>query len=107
MSTVKCVGIMTAAGAAVTGGFSLYNGMKARKKIIENAQRISDHNGGRIPTGGMTKDGKLWDGYTTVEDVKKETKKGVAISTAISTAVGGVLTGIVSGLTLLAKAHLK
>lgn len=107
MSSVKCVGIMAAAGAAVTGGVSLYNGLKTRKKVISDAQKFADLNGGKIPTGGMTKDGKLWDGFTTVDQIKKDTKKSVAIGTSISAAMGAVAAAVVSGLTLLAKAHIK
>ncbi len=107
MSSVKCVGIMAATGAMAAGGLSLYNGNKARKMVVANAQKIADANGGKIPTGGMTKDGKMWDGFTTVEEVNKKTKKGIAIGTAFSAAAGGVVTAVISGLTLLAKAHIK
>lgn len=107
MSTVKCVCLMSAAGALATGGMSLYRGAKARKNIIASAQKVSDSNNGKIPTGGRTKDGKLWDGFTTVEAIKKDTKKGLAIGTAVNTLAGGITTGIISALTLLAKSHLK
>ena len=78
MSSVKCIGAMAAAGALVSGGYSLYRGSKARKQVISNAETIAKSNHGQIPTGGMTKDGKMWDGYTTVDKVKKDTAKGLA-----------------------------
>lgn len=106
MSSVKCVGLMAAAGAVVTGGLSLYKGAKARKQVITNAQMIADKNNGRIPTGGM-KNGVLWDGFTTVEQVKKDSKKALVLGTATSSVIGGITTAIISGLTLLAKAKLK
>ena len=107
MSSVKCVGLMAAAGAVVSGGMSLYRGSKARKHIISDAQAISDKNGGKIPTGGMTKDGKLWDGFTTVDNIKKETKNRLIAGTSLSAIAGGIMTGVVSALTLLAKSHIK
>lgn len=107
MTSMKCVGIMAAAGAAVSGGITVYNGLKARKNILKDAQKISDSNGGKIPTGGMTKDGKLWDGFTTIDDIKKDSKKKLAVGTAINTVAGAVSTAIVSGLTLLLKSHIK
>jgi len=106
MSNVKCVGLMAAAGAVVSGGFSLYSGMKARKKIVAHAQTISDANGGKIPTGGM-KNGAMWDGFTTVDKVKKDTAKGLVIGTGASAVTGAIVTAVVSGLTLLAKAKIK
>ena len=107
MSSVKCIGAMAAAGALVSGGYSLYRGSKARKQVISNAETIAKSNHGQIPTGGMTKDGKMWDGYTTVDKVKKDTAKGLALGTLASTVAGAVMTAVVSGLTLLAKAHIK
>ena len=104
MSSVKCVGMVATAGALVAGGLNAYRGMKARK---QDAQRISDSNGGKIPTGGMTKDGKMWDGFTTVDKVKKDTNKSIAIGTALSALAGGIATAVVSAATLLAKAHIK
>ena len=107
MSTVKSVGAVAAAGALVSGGITLYNGIKTRKKVVENAQRIADQEGGKIRTGGMTKDGKLWDGYTTVDQIKKDTRKGVAVGTAISAAAGAFLSAGIASLAFLLKAKLK
>ena len=106
MSSIKCVGLMTAAGMVATGGLSLYKGAKARKQVIANAQKIADSNNGRIPTGGM-KNGVLWDGFTTVEQVKKDSKKALVTGTAISSIIGGISTALISGLTLLLKAKIK
>ena len=107
MSNVKCIGLMAATGAVVSGGMSLYNGIKARKAVIAHAQKISDTNGGRIPTGGMTKDGALWDGFTTVDAVKKQANKKLALISSLNAISGAIGAGIISGLTLLAKAKLK
>ena len=104
MSSVKCIGAMAAAGAVVTGGIGLYRGLQARKKIIANAETISKANGGKIPTGGMTKDGKLWDGFTTVDKIKKDSAKGIAFGTAMTAIAGAVSTAVISAVTLLAKA---
>jgi len=107
VSSVKCVSMVAAAGALVAGSVNAYRGVKGRKIMLADAQRIADANGGKIPTGGMTKDGTLWDGFTTVDKIKKESKKGVAIGAGISAVAAGVMTAVVSGLTLLAKAHIK
>lgn len=107
MSSVKCIGAMAALGAAATGGYALYNGIKGRKQAIATAQTIANNNGGKIPTGGMTKEGALWDGFTTVDEVKKKTKKAVAMGTGISAVMGAISTAVISGLTLLAKAKIK
>lgn len=106
MSSVKCIGAMAALGAVAAGGMTLYNGMKTRKQVIAQAQTIANNNGGKIPTGGMTHK-VFWDGYTTVDEVKKKTKKGVAVASGLSAVAGAISTGIIAGLTLLAKAKLK
>jgi hypothetical protein len=106
MSTMKTVGIMTMAGGAISGGISLYKGMQARKAMMANAEKVAKKDG-RIPIGGMTKDGALWDGFTTIDKVKQDSKKAVIIGSAMSSAVGAVSTGIISGLTLLLKSHIK
>ena len=106
MSSVKCVGLMAAAGAIVSGGLGYYRGSKVRKHIIDDAQKIANKNGGKIPTGGMTKDGKLWDGFTTVDEVKKDTKKTMALSTTVNAVAGAIGTAIISALTLFAKSHI-
>lgn len=106
MSSVKCIGAMAALGAAATGGYTLYKGMKSRKAAITLAEKRADKDG-RIPTGGMTKDGTLWDGFTTVDQIKKDTKKGVLIGSGIASAMGAISTAVIAGLTLLAKAKIK
>ena len=107
MSSVKCVGAMAALGAVATGGYTLYKGMQSRKQAVATAQAIADKNGGKIPTGGMTKDGVLWDGFTTVNDVKKDTKKTILAGSGIAAVMGAISTAVISGLTLLAKAKIK
>ena len=107
MSSVKCIGAMAALGAVATGGATLYRGMKGRKQAIAQAQVIADNNGGKIPTGGMTKDGKLWDGFTTVDEIKKKSKKAVTLASGISAVAGAISTAVIAGLTLLAKAKIK
>jgi hypothetical protein len=107
MSSIKCVGVVAALGAAASGGMSVYNGMKNRKAAIAHAQSIADTNNGKIPTGGKSKDGKLWDGFTTVEEIKKKSGKAVAFGAALSAIAGGITTAVIAGITLLAKAKIK
>lgn len=106
MSSVKCIGAMAALGGAIASGATYYSGSKIRKRTIEHAQVLANANGGKIRTGGMTKDGALWDGFTTVDEIKKKSKKDLNIASAISAATGAVVTGVISGLTLLAKAKI-
>ena len=106
MSSVKCISLMTGIGAASIGGMGLYQGNKVRQKQIQVAEQIAKTNQGKIPTGGMTKDGKLWDGFTTVDQVKKDTKKQVGFYAAVNAIKGAAVFGAISGLTLLAKAKL-
>lgn len=106
MSSVKCIGAMAALGAAATGGLTLYKGMKSRKSAIALAEKRADKDG-RIPTGGITKDGALWDGFTTVDQIKKDTKKGVLVGSGIASVMGAISTAVIAGLTLLAKAKIK
>ncbi len=107
MSSVKCIGAVAILGAMATGGTALYNGMKARKMVVTQAQVIANNNGGKIPTGGMSKDGKMWDGFTTVDAIDKNIKKGVALSSVFSAVMGGISTAMIAGLTLFAKAKIK
>lgn len=107
MSSVKCIGAVAALGAAVTGGATLYQGMKTKKQTVAAAQVIADSNGGKIPIGGRTKDGKMWDGFTSVKDIKKNMNKAVALATGFSAALGAIASGAIAGITLLAKAKIK
>ena len=107
MSSMKCIGAVATLGALATGGTALYNGRKAKKMVVSQAQKIANNNGGKVPTGGMTKDGKMWDGFTTVDAIDKNFKKGVALSSAFSAVMGGISTAVIAGITLLAKAKLK
>ena len=104
--SVKTVGSMALVGAAISGGVSLYSGMKARKVSIQNAQNAANANGGIIPVQGMTKDGKLWDRNMTVDDVKKHANKTVAMSSTMNALAGALATGAVALLTLMAEKHI-
>ena len=104
MSMVKCVGAVALAGGAIAGGVALGKGLVRRKQIIRSAENIASRNGGKIPTGGMTKDGALWDGYTTVADEKKKVNKTVALMTGASALAGTLISAGCAALTLLMKA---
>ena len=107
MSTGKCIAITSAAGAAISGGVNLYYGMKARKISLANAEKVASENGGKIPVNGMTKDGKLWNFDMTVDDVKKNADKSLAMGTTMNAIAGAAVTAIVSGLTLLLKSKIR
>lgn len=107
MSSGKCIAIMAATGAVVSGGVNLYYGSKARKISIANAEKVASENGGKIPVNGMTKDGKLWNFDMTVDDVKKNANKSLSMGVTMNALAGAAATAVVSGLTLLLKSHIK
>nr|QGT49784.1 hypothetical protein Melaina855_1710 [uncultured Candidatus Melainabacteria bacterium] len=104
-SVVKCMSIMTGAGLLGGALSSYYLQSKVNKAIVNQAQTHSKD--GTIPIGGMTKDGKLWDGKVSVDEFKKQldTKaKKASLASGLFTAAG---TALVTGLTLLLRGKIK
>ena len=106
MSVVKCIGAVAATGGLFAGGLALGKGIVRGKKIIKSASDIAARHGGTIPTGGMTKDGALWDGFTTVDEEKKKVRKHVALMTGASAIAGALLSAAGAALTLLVQSKL-
>ena len=95
---------VSAVCGALTGGLSYISATHQIKKQMKVVNQIASENGGKVPTGGMTQDGKLWDGYTTPEEVKKGYNKERMKATAKSAAMGTILTFLLNyGLNLASK----
>ncbi len=104
-SVGKCLGIM--AGAGLIGGAtaSYYMQSRINKFAVNEAEKHAKN--GMLPIGGMTKDGKLWDGQISIDEFKKQLKQKSQISALITGAAAAVATTIVSGLTLLLRGKVK
>ncbi len=104
-SVVKCMGIMAGAGLLGGAASSYYIQSKVNKAAMKE---VSAHaKDGKIPIGGMSKDGKMWDGFMTVDEFKKNLDKKTQISALITGAMAAVATSVVSGLTLLLRGKVK
>lgn len=104
-SVTKCLGIMAAGSFIGSTGASYFMQSKMNKTLLGETEKMAKN--GKIPIGGMTKDGKLWDGAITVEEFRKNLKKQAQISSLLKGAAVAVFTTLVSGLALLMKAKLK
>ena len=87
---------LSAIGGAITGGVSYISSTRAINKQMKIVNKIAAENNGKVPTGGMTKDGALWDGFTTPQEIKKQSNKIRLISTAFSAALGMGTTAILN-----------
>ena len=107
MSVVRCIGTVAATGGIIAGGLALGKGIVRGRQIMKTAGNIAAQNGGKIPTGGRTKDGGFWDGFTTVEAEKKKVRKTVAIMTGATAIAGALLSAAGAALTLLVQKGIK
>ncbi len=104
-SVVKCMGIMTGAGLACGALSSYYMQSKVNKAIAKQAQTTAKD--GQIPIGGMTKDGKMWDGKVSVDEFKKQLDKKAKVSSLISGIFTAAGTAIITGITLMLRGKVK
>ena len=104
-SVGKCLGIMAGAGLIGGAASSYYIQSKVNKIAASEAEKHAKN--GMLPIGGMTKDGKLWDGQISVDEFKKQLKQKSQISALLTGAAAAVATTIVSGLTLLLRGKVK
>ena len=101
---VKCMSIMSGIGL-IGGAGCAYAMQKRGDKVLMN--EVSKHaKDGKIPIGGQSPDGKMWDGAMSVEDFKKNLNKKTMIASTITGVIAAIGTAIVSGLTLLVKTKL-
>lgn len=101
---VKCMSIMTGVGLLGGAGASYYMQSKADKAVLN--QVAAHAKDGKIPIGGQTPDGKLWDGAITVDEFKKNLNKKTQVASAVTGLITAVGTALVAGLTLLLKSKL-
>lgn len=104
-SVAKCLGIMAAGSFVGASGASYYFQSKLNKKAVQDAQAIAKN--GKIPIGGRTPDGKMWDGAISVEDFQKNLNKQTKIAALIKGVGAAIFTTLISGLALLLKAKIK
>jgi hypothetical protein len=101
---VKCMGVMSGIGLLGGAGASYLMHSRGDKVFLNEVSKHAKD--GKIPIGGRTEDGKMWDGAMSVEDFKKNLNKKTMIASAITGAIAAIGTAIVSGLTLLVKSKL-
>lgn len=104
-SVGKCLGIMAGIGAVTGGASSYYMQSRIDNAMVNQAKAIAKD--GSIPIGGMTKDGKMWDGKISVDEYKKtlsQKKTVVSGLTALGSAIG---TAIIAGITLALRGKVK
>lgn len=95
----KCMGIMSGIGLVGGAATSYFMQAKSNKLAMERAKTHAQN--GKIKIGGMTPDGKFWDGEMTLDEYKKNINKKTAITAGISGVISAITTTIVAGLTLL------
>ena len=100
----KSIAIMASAGLVVGGGSSYLLQRKANDVIIRQASAVAQN--GKIPIGGRTKDGKMWDGAISIDNFKKDLNKKSLITSSIVGVMSAIGTAALSGLTLLVKSKL-
>jgi hypothetical protein len=100
----KCMALVSTAGFLAGSGISYYTQNKANKIIVSQASAHAKD--GVIPIGGKTKDGALWDGQMTVDQLKKDLNKKSLAASGIIGLTSALGTAAISGLTLLIKAKL-
>lgn|SRR5574344_606659 len=105
LSVAKCMGIMSGLGIVGGGGASYLLQSKVDKTTIKSAQAHAKD--GKIPVGGMTKDGKMWDGAITVDEFKKNIEKKRLVSSAVTGLISAIGVVVISGVTLLLRGKAK
>ena len=101
----KCMGIMTAAGFAFGAGATYYAKTKQGKAIMQQLETTVKN--GKIPIGGMTKDGKMWDGEVTVDEAKKNLNKASKIMSLVTGAAAAIGTAFIAGVTLMLRGKVR
>ena len=101
----KCMGIMTAAGFALGAGATYYAKSKQGKALMQNIEATAKN--GKIPIGGMTEDGKMWDGEVTVDEAKKNLNKATKIMSLITGAATAIGIALITGATLLLRGKVR
>lgn len=104
-SVVKCMGIM--AGAGLLGGAASSYLVQSKVNKVAMQQIGAYAKDGKIPIGGRTKDGKMWDGQMTVDEFQKNLDRKAKISSVITGLMSAAGIAVISGLTLLLRGKVK
>jgi len=88
------MGAMTTAGFAVGAGLNYALQKKVNKNVMQQFEVLS-------------KDGKLPDGKTTLDDAKKQLNTHAKKASLLSGIFAGLTTAVISGLTLLLRGKIK
>ncbi len=104
-SVVKCMGIM--AGAGLLGGAASSYFVQSKVNNLAMSQIDAHAKDGKIPIGGRTKDGKMWDGQMTVDEFKKNLDKKTKVSSLVTGLMSAAGVAVISGLTLLLRGKIK
>lgn len=102
---VKCMGIMSGVGLLGGAASSYLLQSKVNKVAMQEVSAYAKD--GKIPIGGRTKDGKMWDGHMTVDEFKKNLDKKTKISSLITGLMSAAGIAVISGLTLLLRGKIK
>jgi len=102
MASVAKVLTGMAAGSFIgSSGAAYYVNNKVKNTALANAQAHAQD--GKIKIGGMTKDGKMWDGAITVDEFKKNLNSKTIANSLVQ---GGLFTALavtISAVTLLLR----
>ena len=104
-SVVKCIGIM--AGTGLLGGTASSYLIQSKVNKVAMQEISAYAKDGKIPVGGRTKDGKMWDGQMTVDEFNKNLDKKTKVSSLITGLISAAGIAVVSGLTLLLRGKIK
>lgn len=105
VSVAKTMGIMSVTGAVLGAGSSCLLQRRMDNITIQQAKAFSKD--GKIPIGGRTPDGKMWDGQISVDEFHKNLIKKRTITSVIVGAISAVGVALISGLTLALRGKVR
>lgn len=103
---VKCMGIMSGLGFIGGAASSYLFQNKVNKAVLKTAATRATQDG-YIAIGGMTRDGKLWDGRMKLDAYKDTLKKKNLVTSTINGLLTASAAALTAGLTLLLKSKIK
>ncbi len=104
-SVVKCLGTMAIGSFIGAAGSAYYLQKKMDKAALAVASAHAKD--GKIPIGGQTKDGKMWDGSITVDEFKKQLDSKTKKISLIRGAMGSLGATLIAAITLLMRGKVK
>jgi len=103
---VKCMGIMSGLGFIGGAASSYFFHNKANKAVVKAAATRATQDG-YIAIGGMTRDGKLWDGRMKLDEYQKSLQKKTVVASTINGLLAASGAALAACLTLLLKTKIK